>query len=153
MSYDTVEAKLQYLLQALTTEFPNEAQVTRGDWRVMDAGYDQCAVLYAGAYNEKDRSESAFGEFDVTWIAHLALIRKYLDDGTTREAFARSRDAVLEQLMKYPCLGGLPKATMGNITSDTEVEPVNDQDDNGPFFLIQVFSIPVSETLSITPLG
>ena len=153
MSWDTIEAGLQTLLQALTSKFPVAAQVTRGDWRVMDAGYNLCVVLYAGAYAEGE--DPTLAEFLVTHTEKLALIKRYLDDGTTRVGFGQDRDAVLEHLMKYPCLNGLAGASArrGKITSDTDVEPIFDKDDNGPFFLMQIFSIPVSEIPSITPVG
>jgi hypothetical protein len=153
VSYDTIEAALQTILRYDTTTFANSAQVSRGDWRIMDSGRSPLAVLYAGAYAEND-TDTTLTEFSVTWTVKLDLILKYTDE-TTRVTFAQKRDTVLEQIMKYPMLHALASATakLGRITSDGDPLPIFDKDGNGPFFLMQTFSIPVSEVLTIAPTG
>ena len=152
--YDAIEAALQTLLQNLTSVFATSAQVTRGDWRVMDRGVDVWAVLYPGDYNEADAM--AAGASQMSYTTHLLLGVRYRDDGSTRVALVQARDAVIRHLRKYPHLNGLASASanMGMITSQGEpqaVFPAND--DGGPFALIQLFTIPTYEIDTVTVAG
>lgn len=148
--YDAIEAALQAILQSLTTTFPTLDCVTRGDWRVMDKGYDTWAVLWGADYNEAD--VMAAGSSQMAYTTKLLLGVRYLDDGITRVALVRARDAVIRHLRKYPHLNGLASASanMGFITSDGEPQAVFDKSDNGPFFLVQQFTIPTSEVDTVT---
>lgn len=151
--YDAIEGALQTILQTLTTVFPNADQVTRGDWRVMDRGFDVWAVL-AGADYIEDTAMAA-GASQMNYTTKLLLGVRYRNDGTTRQALVQQRDAVIRHLRKYPHLNGLAStsANMGLITSDGEPQAVFDKDDNGPFFLIQQFTIPTSEIDTVTIAG
>lgn len=165
MSFDAITTALQTILRYDTTTFPAVgdlaagSQVTLGDWRGMDKGYPLMAILYSGGYTENDPNDpdsmAALSEFPVTRTIKLDVIRKYTDDGMTRATFAQNVDAILQQIMQYPMLHQLAGGTakLGRITSDGEPLPVFDKAGNGPFFLAQTFSIPVSEVLTITPLG
>jgi len=161
MSYDAIEAAIKTILLYDTTTFPalvapdTISQVTRGDWRIMDSGKSPLVVLYAGGYTEDESQIAALNEFAVTWTAKLDLIVKYTDDGATRTTLAQKRDVILQDIMQYPMLHGLASATarLGKITSDGDPVPIFDKNGGGPFFLMQTFSIPVSEVLAIAPLG
>ena len=154
MSYDAIEARLQLLLQGLTTQFPsptglNTTAVTRGDWRVLDSGVDKMAILYPGAETEGD-SMSA-GSVERTWSTHLDLIVRYLDNGTTAINFEQLRDAVLGHLQKYPSLNGLTGIqAVGQINAEGDPFYIYDKDGAGPFFYAQTFAIPVTEIATVT---
>ncbi len=154
MSYDAIEERLQLLLQGLTTQFPapvspNTTAVTRGDWRVIDSGADKMAILHPGVETEGD-SMSA-GSVERTWSAHLDLIKRYLDDGTTAVNFEKMRDAVLQHLQKYPSLNGLAGVqAVGQINAEGDPFYIYDKDGAGPFFYAQTFSIPVTAIETVT---
>jgi|GEM_PF-6166028 hypothetical protein len=149
--YDAIEAALQTILQSLTSVFATSEQVTRGDWRVMDRGVDVWAVLFPADYIEE--SVMAAGSAQMSYTTKLLLGVRYRDDGSTRVALVRVRDAVVRHLRQYPHLNGLASdsANMGLITSDGEPQalfPSNDE--SGPFALIQQFTIPTSEIDTVT---
>lgn len=152
--YDAIEAALQTLLQSLTSVFATSAQVTRGDWRVMDRGVDVWAVLYPTDYSED--TPMAAGSSQMKYTTKLLLGVRYRDDGSTRVALVQARDAAIRHLRKYPHLNGLASdsATMGQITSDGEplaIFPTSDE--GGPFALTQLFTIPTAEIDTVTIAG
>lgn len=152
--YDAIESALQTILQALTSVFATSAQVTRGDWRVLDRGVDVWAVLYPADYTEE--SAMAAGASQMNYTTKLLLGVRYRDDGSTRVALVQARDAVIRHLRKYPHLNGLAStsANMGLITSDGEPQalfPANDE--GGPFALLQQFTIPTFEIDTVTIAG
>lgn len=155
--YDAIEGALQTILQALTGTFANSGQVTRGDWRVMDHGFECWAVLYPGEYEETSADEPVRnGSIEIKYTTKLLLGVRYLNDGTTRQTLVQKRDAVMRQLRAYPYFNRLASDTayMGLIRSDGEPEavfPTNEK--GGPYFLVQQFTIPSSETSTVTVSG
>lgn len=149
MGYASVEARVQSLLQGLTTVFAQTSQVTRGDWKVLDAGYRFCAVVFdQGNFNEGEAYTAGANEY--VWNLNIELFQRYLDDSTTRTLFAQNRDAVIQHLQKYPSLNGLDGIhAVGKISGGALTE-VFSKDGAGPFFISQILTIPITELITVT---
>lgn len=149
MSYATIEARVQTLLQGLTGTFATNAQVTRGDWSVLDAGYDAMAVVYPGAFQQTGFGGA--GTVTYVWTVYVDLFQRIGESHSAAIASViAARDAVLQHLQKYPKLNALSGVyAVQEITGD---EPIwlFDKDDNGPFFLKAVLTLPITEEISVT---
>ncbi len=146
MGYADVEARAQLLLQGLTAIFPTAGQVTRHDYRPIDAGVDRLAVLYPGAV--QDGGAYAAGAKDWRWTIQCDLLQRNLNDGQSITRYEEMRDAVLQLFQKYPSLNGMSVA-VGAISA-TELGGLFDDNDGGPYFFIQTLSIPVTEMVTVT---
>jgi len=79
MSYDTCAARIQLLLQGLTSQFPTADLVTIGDYRKMDAGISTLAVLVPGNFDSD--GAQAYQDYK-HWDVLLDIFKKY---GAARE--------------------------------------------------------------------
>ncbi len=146
--YDPIEARFLTLLQGLTSVFTNAAQVTRGDWRTLDGGTSPLAVLYPDVIDEGTTWTAGTTEY--IWRIKLDLFERFLNDGTTHISFEQHRDAVLQHMQKYPKLNGLAGIVVVGQMSSTEILEVYDKDGGGPFWLLQTFTWPVTEAITVT---
>jgi hypothetical protein len=144
MSYGTTEARVQSLLQGLTSVFTQAAHVTRGDWLVLDSGADAVAVLFPGEFSEGAmvREASSF-----QWTVNIDLFVRFTN--TAWSDFTTKRDAILQHLQKYPTLNFLTNANR-NAMSGGVVSEVYDKDSNGPFFLTQTIALRVDDYVQVT---
>jgi len=147
MGYDSVEARIQSLLQGLTSIFTEPSQVTRGDFRVLDAGYDQCVVLRPGVF-EDTGVQMGPGSHVFRFTTHINFYKRYVDE-TTVVAFARQRDAIIEHILKYPSLNGLADTVLLNVMRGDEPGELYDRVGNGPFFITQTIDVSVSHVITV----
>lgn len=147
MSYGTVEARVQTLLQGLTSVFTPTTAVTRGDWRVLDRGYANSAVLFPAPFDQTENNIAPGGNI-VIWKVKLELFKKY--SSAVYTTFGTMRDAVIEHLFKYPTLNSLADCAVLPNLSGAELVEVFDKDNNGPFFLSQVLTLSVSNIVTVT---
>jgi hypothetical protein len=143
VSFSTVEAAVQTLLQAVTGTFDRTADVTRGNFRVLDDGSAPYAVLMPGEF-EKRPYGGARQEITL-WTGYIWLFEKYVDDGTSYTSMEATREAVLDQLEKYPTLNFLTGIVKFRVSSGGEVTEVYDENKNGPFFLMQALKYEANE--------
>ncbi|MEA1998243.1 MAG: hypothetical protein U9N61_02805 [Euryarchaeota archaeon] len=145
MSYSTVEAAVQTVLQKLTRFADSE--ITRGDYRILDAIRTDCIVLTPGSFGETQRiSESVYRAWDV--LADLFYC--YLDDGSSWTDFATSRDAVINQLEQYPTLDNTLGITGIEVSAADDIQEVYSDDGAGPFFLMQRLRVTILERYDLT---
>lgn len=143
-----VEAAVQTLLQAMT-EFAS-ADVTRGDYRRLDKGTNNIAVLTPGAFEQDGVGQAGARKSIRNWSVVIDLFRKYVDDGTTWTNFEATRDALIVQLEKYPSLDSTAGVTLVTMDAGSDPAEVYDEDDNGPFFLFQRIRVAINERADLS---
>lgn len=148
MSYDAIEGAFLTLLQALTGTFATSAQVTRGDWRIVDSGLSPLAVLYPGPFSEGDTWAS--GGTDYQWTVNCQLITRFLNNGTSQVSMEQTRDAVVAQIQKYPTLNALAGVQAVGRVNGGEIVELRDKDGGGPYFLQTDLTWQVTELVTVT---
>ncbi len=148
MTYAVVEAAVQTLLQAMT-EFAN-ADVTQGDYRRLDDGTNNIAVLTPGAFEQDGVAQAGARKSIRNWNVIIDLFRKYVDDGNTWTNFTATRDALIVQLEKYPSLDSTAGVTLVTMSAGSDPAEIFDDDDNGPFFLFQRIRVTVNERADLS---
>jgi len=141
MSYATIEAAVQTLLQALDN-FAS-ADVTRGDWRVLDSGGAPYAVLYPGPFAAAVGGD--WGQHVIDWTVNCEVFERYLDNGTSETSLEATRQAVIDALLSYPTLNGVSGVTLVLPERAEPIQYVYDESGGGPFFVMQRISILVVE--------
>jgi len=145
MSYSTIEIAVQDILQGLA-QFA-DADVTRGDYRVLDSIEDDAAILAPGSFTQADvRAQMSYR----TWDVLVDYFYVYRDDGTSETNFATGRDNIIAELEKYPTLDGTSGIIQIRVSADGDAEPVDDEDGRGPFFLWQRLRVTVVERVDIS---
>ena len=150
MSYSSVEAALQTILQGLTGTFADTAQVTLGNYDVLDSGVAASAVLVPGAFEQDGQGEGGARKSVRAWNVLIDLFRKYVDEGTTYTSFTTDRDAVIAEIEKYPTLNGETGIVNVIVRSDGDPGEVFDEDDAGPFFVWQRLRVAVTERADLS---
>lgn len=152
MSYINIEGALQTITQTLTSYFAVAAQVTRGDYSVLDAGYDYALVLYPGPY--EDAGYWANNTIARAWTVHADLFARVAgDDAGAVTNLIAVREAWLDKVHAYPRLNNLSGVQSVNATRGDEPVWLFDDSNNGPFWLKQTFTISVTELATVTALG
>ncbi len=152
MSYTNIEGALQTISQTLTSYFAVAAQVTRGDYGVLDAGYDYALVLYPGAY--ADTGYWANNTIAREWTVHADLFQRVAgDDAGALQTFIALREAWLDTIHAYPRLNNLSGVQSVNAVRGDEPAWLFDDSNNGPFFIKQTFTLTVTELVTVTALG
>ena len=77
MSNATIRAKLQTLLRALTAF--DAADVTLGDFRVLDRGSAPYAVIYPGGFEILERRDDGRVSL-IAWRNYLEVFEDFVDD-------------------------------------------------------------------------
>ena len=150
MSYATIEARVKLLLEGLTGIFPETKLVSRGDYRELDSGASTIAVLIPGAFLQDGVAQGGARKSVRDWSVLIDLYRKYLDEGTTWTDFEADRDAILEELEKYPSLNSLPGIVRVQIQADADPGEIDDEDNQGPFFVWQRLRVTVVERADLS---
>lgn len=103
MSYTSVEARTQSIIQALS-DFDN-ADVTRGDFTVLDRGSPPYAVLWFGG-GRSIRPASEMTGAPIRWQINIDVYDRYLDDTSVRDLPDTLLNVVL-RLVARPALEAL----------------------------------------------
>lgn len=148
MSYDTVEAALETLLVAMP-EF-SASTVSRGDYRVLDSGSSDLIVLTPGPFEQDGVGQAGARKSIRLWSILADLFRKYEDDATTWAGFIATRDAVIDNIEKYPTLNNVAGLTLVAMEAPGDPIEVFDEDDNGPFFVFQRIRVAVTERVDLS---
>lgn len=148
MTYATVEVAVQTLIVAMT-EFDSDS-VSRGDYKILDSGADDLAILTPGAFTKDETGQAGARKSLRNWSVLVDLFRKYLDDETTWINFVATRDALVDQLELYPSLNNTPGVTLVSVEAGSDPSEVDDEDDNGPFFIFQRIRIAVNERTDLS---
>jgi len=135
MSSATVQARLQALIQALSGFA--DADVTLGDWLVLDRGSAPYAVIYVGPFEIVDVSDDG-ARARVRWQHYIDVVAAWDPDGYANITAART--AVMTQLMIYPTLNGLAGIQSALIRDGGEVRGIYAQDANQPSFHVVTLS-------------
>ncbi len=143
MSYSTIEAALQDVLQAATAAFPETVQVTRGDWSILDRGVNTAVILFPGPFEEN--GFGANNTVNITWTLQMHLVQRVHEGvGAAIETFVQLRDTVRDHIQKYPTLGLVGVLTSLGM-SGAGPEGTYDKDNNGPFHIIEMLTLQVQE--------
>jgi hypothetical protein len=143
VTYATVEVAVQTLIQAMS-EF-DDADVSRGNYLILDSGDDDLAVLTPGSFTKDEPGEAGAYKSVRHWSVLVDLFRKYLDDETTWINFVATRDALLDHLELYPSLNSTAGIVLVGVEAGSDPSEVYDDDDNGPFFIFQRIRMAVNE--------
>ena len=141
MSYSTIEARIQTLIQALD-DF-GTADVVRGDYRVLDRGSAPYVVLRPGGFERMPHTFA--GGRKTEWSIVVELFEKYIGDGTEQTNLEGHRQAIIDTADAYPTLNGLSGVHFATLSSGEIPRPVYDADGSGPFFLLQIMKWEVLE--------
>lgn len=154
MSYDTIVARIQLLLQGLTSQFPTTDLVTIGDYRKMDSGLDPSKALAVLVPGNFDSDGAAAYQDYKHWDVLLDIFKKY---GQAREQtvanFTAMRDAIIEHLDKYPTLNALSGVSQVRVTGEEDPNDVLQKgagEQVGPTFITQRLRITVTQRVSLT---
>lgn len=97
----SIMTRTQTLLQVLSN-FDN-ADVTQGDFLLLERGSPPYAVIYPGPFEVVRRSDGG-AQVVIRWRHYIEVFDKFLDDDYSGIVTARA--AVIDQLNKYPQLNG-----------------------------------------------
>jgi len=103
MSYATVEAALQGLLQALDRFADRD--VRRGDFGVLDTGGGACAVLYQGRFRAMRSGD--YSQVHYTWSTYVEVYEPYTDQGGSLQRLEASVQDVCDTVGANPTAGGV----------------------------------------------
>lgn len=149
MSYTTIEAGVQTLLRALS-RFA-EADVTRGDWRVLDSGGAPCVVLYPGPFEAEEAGD--WGQKWHFWTVYADVFERYTDNGSSETAFEATRQDVMDTIHAYPTLNGVSGVTRALARRGGDLQYIYDRDGGGPYYVMQQITIEVVEKVSYDGSG
>ena len=149
MTYAVIEAAVKTLLEGMT-EFVSNDDISRGDYRILDSGAINLAVLTPGTFTKDEAGQAGARKSLRNWSVIIDLFRKYLDDGKTWTDFEATRDALVDRLELFPSLNGTAGVTLVGVEADSELGGIFDEDDNGPFFLVQTIRVAVNERTDLS---
>ena len=141
MSYAVCEAALQTILRAL--EQYADAQVTRGDYAVLDEGYAQCCVLRPGPVTV--RRSGDWGQVGYDWTIDCTIYERWVGDGTEWTNFQAQRENALDQIGAYPTLDAASGVTRAVAERAGEMGAVYPRDADVPAWLMQTIRVQVHE--------
>lgn len=146
MSYATIEVAVQTLLVALDQYAA--AQVTRGDLRVLDAGYDEICVLRPGRFAARVAGD--WGQKAYDWEMTAVLYQRYVGDGSEWTGLETQRQNVVDQLHQYPSLDGTAGVTDVLVRRAGEVSALYPRGSQVPDYLMQALTCVVHEEVLYT---
>jgi hypothetical protein len=141
MGYATCEAALQTILRALSQYA--DAQVTRGDYDVLDRGYTQCCVLRPGPVTVRQSGD--WGQQRYAWTLDCTIYQRYVGDGSEWTNLESQRENVLDQIGAYPTLDGASGVVRAVAERAGEVAAVYPRDADVPAWLMQTIRLQVHE--------
>jgi len=146
VSYATCEAAVQTLLRALDQYA--DAQVTRGDFRVLDAGYDLCCVLRPGPFTSRVAGD--WGQKAYDWTIYVIIYQRYLGDGSEWTNLEAQRQNDVDQLHSYPSLNGTAGVTDVLVRQGGEIDGLYPEGSQTPDYLMQRMPCIVHEEVLYT---
>ena len=141
MSYSPIEARIQTLIQARSAF--DDADVTLGDYRVLDRGSAPYVVLRPGEFERVPHTFA--GGRKTEWTVIVELFEKHIGDGTEQTNLETHRQNIIDTADAYPTLNGLSGVHFASLSSGEIPRPVYDEDGSGPFFLLQIMKWEVME--------
>ena len=115
------------------------SDVTEGDYRVMDSGSTNTAVIIPGTVPALDVAGMVrVQEYD----AIVDLFTRFIDD-TTYNTFGTLRDALLAVIIAAPTLSA--DYFIIEVRTDGDISEVFDRQNAGPFFLTQRLRFVIQE--------
>lgn len=141
MSYATIEAKVQDLIQGLSAF--DDDDVSLGDYRVLVRGSPTYAVLVPGPFEHEEYD--SWGGRITRWDITIDLFVRDYADGTEYVDLKTHRQSILDEIDKYPTLDGLTGVTLALIVVGEPTRDVFDEAGGGPHFLLQRMTLRVTE--------
>jgi len=139
MSYTTVEAGVQAIIQGLSA-FSN-ADVSLGDYRVLDSGGAPYVVLKPGRF---EHAPETFQDFWTEWTVNIELFVKFWGNGTEYTNIKTNMQAIVDAFDANTTLS-VTGVVFAYISGGEEPKQVYDKDGNGPFFLLQTLTLQARE--------
>jgi hypothetical protein len=141
-----IQGYIQDLIQA--SDF-DDADVTLGDFRVLDRGSAPYAVILPGEIISAERS-GGWSQVKVTWEHTVVVLGRLLDDSYAD--FTAARQAVVDAIGENPTLGG--QSEIKNAYVSAASEPLY-SDDGGdvPQFAFSRVTVRVVEDVSYDGSG
>ena len=106
-----VEAGLQALLQGLS-RFDN-ADVTRGDFLVLDRGSGPYVVMYQGGFQVRRPGE--WSQVHYSWSTYVEVYAQYQDGGTSEQALEAAVQDVVDTVGANPTVGDVDGVTLSGV--------------------------------------
>ena len=149
MSYATIEAAVQDIIQALSAF--SDTDVTRGDTRMLTQGSPPYAILYPGGFVHEEDGD---GEQRVTeWTILIDLLVRYHGDGSEYTNLQSHRQSIMDAIDSYPTLNGTTGVRRALIEQGDEVLGVTERgasSEAAPVFLLQTLQLVVVEKTDAT---
>jgi len=118
MSYSTCENALETIIKQVTGY--SIANVTKGDYRILGHGVSKAVVLVPGAFTRNAAAESWLR---TAWIANIELYVPFTGDISTIASSIRTeRQAIIDEVDKYPTLNSATGVVLARITGGGEPE-------------------------------
>lgn len=149
MSSATIQVRLQTLLQAIAAL--DTADVTLGDWRVMDNGSSPWAIIYPGSWEIIDRPDDGARTL-IRWTHYVDVVTFVYGDSYTD--LTAIRDAVIDQLIAYPGLNNLDGVLFAEITGGDNVRYIYENPTSDyPLYQIVTFAHYTDEWVNYAGQG
>jgi len=146
VSYSTIEAQVQTLLQA--TSLFADADVTRGDYRVLDQVGGPYCVLTPGGFTSNAAATSYGEKASFFWTVTLDLFVRHWGNGTEFTNLQSNRQTIIDALAKYPTLDELSGVVYAAITGGDPPRTVFD-DAGAAGWLMQRMTLEVHEKVDV----
>jgi hypothetical protein len=115
MSDSAIQGYIQGLIQA-DSNF-DDADVTLGDFRVLDRGSAPYAVVLPGEIISAERSGD-WSQVAFVWEHTVEVFERFIDDSYAD--FSTARQAVLDAIGENPTLGGQSEISQAHISGGTK---------------------------------
>ena len=149
MTYAVVEAAVKTILEGMS-EFVSNDDISRGDYRILDSGASNLAVLTPGAFVKDEAGQAGARKSLREWSVIIGLFRKHVDDGNSWTDFESIRDALVDRLELFPSLNGTAGVTLVGMEAGSDPDEIFDEDENGPFFIFQRIRVSVNERTDLS---
>ena len=148
MNYcSVVEPGIQTIIRKQTTYFAS-ADVTRGDYSVLDSGGVYFCVLRPGPFGEEEKYGSALQIREMSTM--VELYKRYVHQASDYTDFCAMRDAVVGELEKWPSLDSTAGINLVRCAADGPAEEVFDDEGEGPFYIYQELRVRVVVRSTVT---
>lgn len=147
MSYATCRDAVKAVLLLVSGRF-GANDVTNGDYRCLDSGSTNLAVMLPGVLT---RDETASYRTRREWDVRFDLFTRQIDD-TSYATFSAVLDDVVAAIDARPKLGtaGVADLLVLSLTTDGDPQDVFDRIGAGPFFIVQRVRVGVREYVTQT---
>lgn len=156
MSYATIEARIQSILQGLSDYA--DTDVTRGDLAALDRGSDNKCIIWPRGFEAPDLPDNYVPHGGGTrggqtawieWQLELWLLRRFKDWATSMAALVGVRDNVIQGLLARPTLEALTDITKVRLVVGDDWEGFPEAS-RAPEFILMPMTLTVTEKTSVT---